>query len=120
MPDEPSFDLERFKERAQGNYSEAEPLCKRALSILEKAYEPEHPSGAAVLNNLALLYRHGGRHAEAEALYNYKQSLVILETILGPEHPDAKAVRGNLEELRNSRCYEGKAKLVDAKDLKSV
>ena len=41
-------------ERAR--YPEAEPLYKRALSILEKALGPDHPNVAGILNNLAALY----------------------------------------------------------------
>jgi hypothetical protein len=38
---------------AQGPYSEAEPLSQRALAILEKVLEPEHPSTRTVLENYA-------------------------------------------------------------------
>ena len=40
---------------AQGKYDEAEPLCKRALAIDEKALGAEHPRVAARLNNLGSL-----------------------------------------------------------------
>ncbi len=43
--------------RAQGRYAEAEPLHKRALTIVEKVLGPEHPHVATGLNNLAGLYR---------------------------------------------------------------
>ena len=39
----------------QGKYDEAEPLCKRALAIDEKALGAEHPDVAAGLNNLGML-----------------------------------------------------------------
>ncbi len=42
--------------RTQGQYAQAEPLHKRSLAIREKALGPDHPSVAASLNNLALLY----------------------------------------------------------------
>lgn len=38
-----------------GKYREAEPLCKRALSIREAVLGKEHPDVAKQLNNLALL-----------------------------------------------------------------
>ncbi len=44
---------------AQG--TEAEPLYKRALAILEKALGPGHPLVATSLNNLAELYKAQGR-----------------------------------------------------------
>jgi hypothetical protein len=40
---------------AQGRYSEAEPLHKRRLMIVEKALGSTHPDLAVALNNLALL-----------------------------------------------------------------
>ncbi len=71
--------------QAKGSYTEAEPLFKRALAIVEKALRPAHPRVAASLNNLAGLYHAQGRYAEAEPLY--QRSLAILEKALGPEHP---------------------------------
>src|SRR5262245_66241105 len=43
--------------QAQGKYTEAEGLFKRALAIREKALGPNHPDVAQTLNNLALVYR---------------------------------------------------------------
>ena len=43
--------------RAQGLYGEAEPLYKRALSIVEKALGPAHADVGQSLNNLAGLYQ---------------------------------------------------------------
>ena len=48
---------------------------KRSLAIVEKALGPDHPDVAASLNNLAVLYQHQGRYADAEPLY--KRSLAI-------------------------------------------
>ncbi len=99
----------------QGRYSEAEPYAKEALRLgtdefgpndpstaallnnlaelyraqgkyAEKAFGPEHPDVAQSLNNLAGLYQTQGRYAEAEPLY--QRSLAIREKALGPEHPD--------------------------------
>ena len=56
--------------RAQGRYSGAEPLHKRALAIWEKALGPEHPHVATSLGNYAALLRevgHGAEAAETEA-----------------------------------------------------
>jgi len=55
--------------RAQGRYSGAEPLFKRALAIMEKASGPQNNLAVGeVLNNLAELYSAQGRYAEAEPL----------------------------------------------------
>jgi tetratricopeptide (TPR) repeat protein len=54
--------------RNQGEYAKAEPLCKRALAIREKAFGPDHPDVAQSLENLAGLYRANKRNAEAAVL----------------------------------------------------
>jgi tetratricopeptide (TPR) repeat protein len=51
-----------------GDYTKAEPLYKRALSIWEKAFGPDHPDMATCLENVADLYRNTERVAEAEQL----------------------------------------------------
>ncbi|MEA5599318.1 tetratricopeptide repeat protein, partial [Rivularia sp. UHCC 0363] len=51
--------------RAQGRYSEAEPLYLDALTIRRSQLGAEHPSTATSLNNLAGLYKSQGRYAEA-------------------------------------------------------
>jgi tetratricopeptide (TPR) repeat protein len=61
----------------QGRYSEAEPLYKRSLAVVEKALGHDHPKVAAVLNNLAEVFRKQGRYEDAEPLY--KRSLAIKE-----------------------------------------
>jgi tetratricopeptide (TPR) repeat protein len=49
----------------QGKYAQAEPLCKRSLSIREKALSPDHPDVAMSHENLAALYRAMNRETEA-------------------------------------------------------
>ena len=51
--------------RAQGNYTEVEPLYRRSLAIREKALEPEHLDFAASLENYAELLRETYRPNEA-------------------------------------------------------
>jgi len=50
----------------RGGYSEAEPLFKRSLAIMEKVVGPELLDVATTLNNMALLYKAQGKYAEAE------------------------------------------------------
>jgi tetratricopeptide (TPR) repeat protein len=92
--------------QAQGRYSEAEPLYKRALAANERlpadpnaflsVNEPgrDHAATLVVVNNLAELYRAQGRDAEAEPLL--KRALAGRERALGPEHPDTLRSRNNL------------------------
>ncbi len=53
---------------AQGKYAEAEPLCKRSLTIRETALGPEHPQVADSLGNYAWLLRETGRETEADKM----------------------------------------------------
>jgi len=82
---------------ATNRRAEAEPLYRRALSIIEAAYGSEHPTVASSLNNLALLLAATNRRAEAEPLYRralsideaaYREALAIRERQLEPNHPD--------------------------------
>ena len=52
--------------KSKVDYSVAEPLYQRVLSVAEKIMVPEHASVGIVLANLAELYHAQGRHAEAE------------------------------------------------------
>lgn len=53
---------------AQGSYGDAEPLMKRALTIVEKTLPPDHPTRMQVTRNYACLLDQLGRPAEAEAI----------------------------------------------------
>jgi len=70
----------------QGKYPGATTIAKRALTLAEKAFGPDHPRVGTSLNNLAALYQGQGRYAAAEPLY--KRALAISEKALGPDHPD--------------------------------
>lgn len=81
----------------QGRYDRAVVVAKKALQVAEQAVGPDHPSVAASLNNLALLYDTQGQYAQAEPLY--KRSLAIREKALGPNHPDVAVSLENLAVL---------------------
>ena len=83
-----------LKQRA--DFAVAEPLYRRALSIDESSYGPDHPQVAGCLNNLALLLSATNRHSEAEPLY--RRALSIFESSYGPSHP---AVATDLNNLAN-------------------
>jgi tetratricopeptide (TPR) repeat protein len=78
----------------RARYVEADPLCRRALAIDEKALGPGHPGTATDLNNLAELYKSQGRYEEAEPLY--QRALAIDEKALGPDHPGTAVDLNNL------------------------
>ncbi len=71
------------------------------MATREKVLEPEHPSVATTLNNLALLYESQGKYEEAEPLY--KRALAILEKVLGFDHPNTVTVRNNLNDFYMNR-----------------
>jgi tetratricopeptide (TPR) repeat protein len=96
--------------RHQGNYVEAEPLLRQALSIREKALGLDHPDVATSLNNLAKLYYIQGRFMEAESLY--ERARAIRENALGPNHPDVAESLNNLGELYASQGQYTKAELM--------
>jgi tetratricopeptide (TPR) repeat protein len=84
-----------LEERAQ--YSEAEPLYKKALELRQRLLGEEHPDVATSYNNLAGLYRSQGRYSEAEPLY--KKALELYQRLLGEEHPDVATCYNNLAAL---------------------
>ena len=72
---------------------EAATAYDRALALKEKLLGPDHPDVAMTLNNLAVLRRAQGEHAEAAALY--RRALSAFERALGKRHPKAVACRAN-------------------------
>ena len=60
-----------------GEFEASEPLCERALAIMEKALGEDHPSVGTRLNNLAALYSAQGRYEQAEPLYERALELSI-------------------------------------------
>jgi tetratricopeptide (TPR) repeat protein len=89
--------------QAQGRYTDAEPLYRRALAISEKALGPDHPAVATSLDHLGLLYDHQGQYPDAEPLY--KRALTIREKALGPDHASVSISLNNLAFLYN---YQGR------------
>src|SRR5262245_56195107 len=99
---------------AQGRYPEAEPLCKRAVEMIEIALGPEDPEVANNLNTLAALYLRQGRYTDAGL--SFKRALAISEKALGPEHRDVGLVLNNLGAAYNyaGRNVEAEPLLVRA------
>ena len=78
----------------RAEYSEAEPLMRRALAIDEASYGNEHPTVARGLNNLAQLLQETNRLVEAEPLM--RRALAIDEASYGAEHPSVARDLNNL------------------------
>ena len=101
-----------------GQHEQATPFWRKALEFVwrkalefgEEEFGSDHPTTGNLLNNLAILYLHQGRYAEAEPLY--KRALAIREKALGPEHPD---VATSLNEL--AALYHAQGRYADAEPL---
>jgi CHAT domain-containing protein/Tfp pilus assembly protein PilF len=108
-----------------GDYAKAEPLCKRALQIYEKALGPEHPVATQCLDNLATIYQEMGDYAKAEPLFQRALKLVTESAErdalsnkvelkgFGPEPPDAERVKALLN-LGTARSLDLLAELYRA------
>ena len=81
----------------RGQYTDAEPLLMRALSLREHHVGAEHPDTARSLHSLATLYLHQGKYEQAELLY--QRALSLREQLLGTEHPDTATSLNNLATL---------------------
>jgi tetratricopeptide (TPR) repeat protein len=80
--------------KAKGLYAQAEPLLRRALTITEQSFGPDHPEVGVKLNNLAQLLHDTNRLAEAEPLM--RRALVIDERVYGSNHPNVAIRLNNL------------------------
>jgi len=94
--------------RAQ--YTEAEPLLRRALAISEKALGAEHWHTASILNNLAQIYFNQGRYHETEPLL--RRVLAISEKASGPEHTNTASILNNLALLYYNQGHYSEAEPV--------
>ena len=95
----------------QGEYTQAEPLLKRALAIREKALGPDHPYVAQCLHSLGVLYHARGQDTLAEPLH--KRALAIREKALGPDHPDVPQSLNSLAALYRATERDTEAAMLE-------
>ncbi len=81
----------------RGQYSEAETLESRALSIYKQQFGDEHIYTASALNNLALTFSDHGKYEQAEPLL--VRALSIFKKELGTGYLDTVLVYDNLSNL---------------------
>jgi tetratricopeptide (TPR) repeat protein len=93
---------------SKGLYNQAERWSRRALTIDEASFGPDHPKISIHLNNLAELLRETGHFKEAEPMF--RRALKIDEASFGPDHPDVAVDLNNLGQLLvdTNRIAEGK------------
>lgn len=79
---------------AQQNYAEAEPLYRRAMSVMEKSPGKNQAQQVSLLNNLGDLYRAQGKREESERFYrralemrNAPSAVAARKTLPGQPRP---------------------------------
>ena len=72
--------------RLQGRYGDAEACYRKTLAINEATHGPEHPSVAAVLQELAKLCAGQGRGEEAQALRARADAIFARSLEAGERH----------------------------------
>jgi tetratricopeptide (TPR) repeat protein len=93
----------------KGEYSQAEPILARALTMSEKS-GPRYPDEARNLTNLAWLLDKEGKYAEAETLLS--RALAIYEDALGAGHPGITTTM-----YTAARIYIKDGKFAEAEDM---
>jgi tetratricopeptide (TPR) repeat protein/L-aminopeptidase/D-esterase-like protein len=93
--------------QAEGDYREAERLCRRALELDREALGQEHPDYAIDLNNLGIALKAMGNYAEAERLY--RAALELKRKALPSGHPSIATAISNLAALRGAMSDYGGA-----------
>ena len=71
---------------------------REAMQITGAALGKDHPDYATRLNNLAVLFAHQGRWADA--LPMAEKALAIWQAALGDQHPDVENARQSLAAMR--------------------
>ncbi len=93
-----------------GRFSDAEPLLKRAIPVLERINGNDHLSTIKLVSQLAKLYLAQARYGEAEPLY--RRALESNERTFGGDHPETIKALYSLSVL-----YQAQGRLADAEQL---
>ena len=88
-------------------WTQAEPLMRGALNLVDNTDSPDHAKLAIALNNLASFLQETHRLGEAEQLF--RRALAINEARLGPLHPDVAMSLNNLAVILNSTSRQSEA-----------
>jgi tetratricopeptide (TPR) repeat protein len=94
--------------RVRAQYAEAEPLYLQALAIWRENLGPVHSDVAAVLNNLASLYKDWGQHEQQVESLSL-QALAIWEETEGQNHPSIATCLFNLADFYQSQGRDEEA-----------
>ena len=85
--------------RGRAEFAEAKVHLRRAFTLAEKVYGPDHPKVAIRVNNLGSVLQDMGDLQKAKE--HYERALEICHKFLGEEHPSTAMVRDNLKSLAN-------------------
>ena len=80
--------------RARGDLAAAEAEAKRLEQVVVAKFGMDHVNYAIALNNLGMVYRHQGKYAEVDPLF--QRALAIRESKLGKDHPEVANSLNNL------------------------
>jgi tetratricopeptide (TPR) repeat protein len=100
----------------EGKYKEAAASYEAALELAPGVFGTNSLNTAAILNNLAEVYRYMGQYSKAEPLY--QRSLKIKEDKLGKDHPDVGASLNKLAILYMNMGQYAKAEPLYQRSLK--
>lgn len=84
----------------QKNYSLAQPLGERVLSIYKSILGPQHPAVATMANNLSRVYRKLGKFVEADELHK-KAEEVKTKAAAQPEPEELKHSKKRISSLES-------------------
>ncbi|MCL2119938.1 MAG: DUF2225 domain-containing protein, partial [Planctomycetaceae bacterium] len=88
------FEVGRGHQDVTCRYHLALSACRRSVAIYEKVLGKEHPSTAAMYNNIGVVYKEQGDYDKA--LEWHLKALAISEKVLGKEHPDTAGTYNNI------------------------
>ena len=83
-----------------GNHPKALEFYTKALVIIEKALDKDHPDTAASYNNIGSVYSDMGDYPKA--LEFYTKALDIQEKVLGKDHPNTASSYNNIGIVYNA------------------
>jgi len=107
----------QFAARLQlGQAQAALDLAHQVLKLREEALGSEHPTTAACLNDIAMMYQSQLNYGMAERFFQRSQT--IRETALGPEHPETATSLFNLGNLYQLQANYARAELLQQRCLK--
>ena len=99
--------------QAHARYTEAERFYQQALAISRKSLPADHPSTAATLHALAVLYWQQGKYEQAEPLY--QQALAMYRKSLPADHPSTRIAIQSYASLLRRMKREQEAAALEAR-----